>query len=261
MNARSLIILVGLLAVGALGMWLLFDIKERNHVELTIEETLGAVFMQEVGPRGSVGWAILASANPNAKPQLYQLLHNKDIAEYHANILLMIGYIGDENDVLLLEEWHSQSFEGELSFDEFQAIRTVFSSLSTMSRRGIQPAQTLLGQMSTPDYWEQRRDNFTLPPEAAPGPLAGQPVDVFVFPALGAYAASGADDWKKKIQMYLDQIDDADVKAFMSSQLEEGRMEKYRKSVVEASYPPIPEETRRALGQMFNGDMENPGRS
>jgi len=207
--------------------------------------------------RKSAGLTIIASANPKAKPLLYELLEKPSIKEYHRNIFLMLGYIGDEGDVGKLRKWLSEHDGRKIDEAEFSSILALFESLATMARRDIDPAEEYLAELTSPDYWQ--KIGVSAPIQNAI--VGDRTADLMLLYALPAYASSGANDWKRRVESYLQQIDDDRLKTYMVGQLDVKRMERFRSEKMQPTYPEIPESTLAYLEHLFNGNMDEPSRS
>lgn len=68
---------------------------------LTIEETIGTVFWQQMEGRP---WNLYARANPEARQPIYRVLKNASLKAYYPAVWHILGYIGDDATVQLLEE-------------------------------------------------------------------------------------------------------------------------------------------------------------
>lgn len=227
---------------------------------LTIEETVGSAFLAvdiETREQADQFTAIFRRANPAAKPVLYKMLTQSPTAERDHTIVTILGYIGDGQDAVRLEQHVLHDFSGELKDRKTMPVRGVFNSLARMSRRGVKEAADILGRMCDLGYWQQI--NFTWPGEGRT--FKHSTAHELTAWAVVAYAKSNQPDWKARVDAYARTLQDPDLQREMVWAVHVEGMQRGAKEEQEADQRPtvaIKPELRALLPKLFNGDLENP---
>jgi hypothetical protein len=219
---------------------------------LTVEETIGAVFTR---PHHGTNWNFYARAHPKAKDCLYKILATADLAEYHQNALLAIGYLGDATDARRLKEALHRDYKGVLSSHQSDAVKATFDALAVMSRRGIPEASKALDQMLTRSYWKDI--GFRWRPESSTYAL--NTVDELVSWVLWAHARTGQTDMlQEKVVALLDEVDEEERRTILRDRHSMKVLLAIEKKMRASEKEPIPQQLRQQLPTIFNGDLDNP---
>lgn len=90
-----------------------------------------------------------------AVPELLLLLKDPSLEEYWPNIVLALGFIGDESATKPLISFMENS-RGEISIHKFRAILRVFQSLGHISQSGNKESLNLLKSYTDINTWKTR---------------------------------------------------------------------------------------------------------
>lgn len=183
--------------------------------ELSIQETLAVALYR---PTDSQILHIYSRANNQAKAQLYRLL--QDIPENriaHTGVVMMLGYVGGDEDAKKLQDLVQERFTGVLAGGQDSLLHATFFSLSVMARRGVRPAQDIVDQMMTPSYWANARFRW-LPKDIASKITAYPPFEYKTASfVLVSYARAGNLDVRGKAARMMSFIDDPAIKRQVSA--------------------------------------------
>jgi hypothetical protein len=160
---------------------------------LTVDQTLQAVYLGIPDGQEDSLFNVYIRANRAAKPQLFALLEDETKVQYFHNILLMIAYIGEADDVGKIEGLLGK-YSGLLSEPEKVAVEAVFRSLGIMHRRGINEAGDKLDQMLKREYWTKHDLRWWRENTGA----ATSNLDETIARVLTGYAYSGKADISTK---------------------------------------------------------------
>ena len=118
---------------------------------LSVEETIGAAFSARV--ESGFPRHMFAHANPEAKPLLYKIIESRPFGVGHSGAILILGYIGVDEDAKLLLKIAESRFEGILTPEERDALDSLFWALGIMAWRGIDSAREALNKFADPRKW------------------------------------------------------------------------------------------------------------
>jgi hypothetical protein len=130
----------------------LFNVYWRR---LNREQTIGAI-VAIPAPR-FVSRAICRRADAEARGELYQILGNPDLHQFHHNAFRVLGYIGDRSDVDRILSFVSKQSGKSLSDEEEDVLESAVDALGVLGRRGYSEATNALRRMSQPEYASQIR--------------------------------------------------------------------------------------------------------
>ncbi|NQZ56104.1 MAG: hypothetical protein HRT88_01350 [Lentisphaeraceae bacterium] len=83
-----------------------------------------------------------------------KLLLKDNFPELHkANVVRMLGYIGNEHTVVVISDYIS-SLSGKLTSPQRRVLQKSIESLAVLERRGVKGAENLLNKMLMRKYWE-----------------------------------------------------------------------------------------------------------
>ena len=184
---------------------------------LTVEETIGAVFLTERSSH------IHRRANPAAKIALYQML-DEDVEDMglHQTLIRILGYIGDGRDAEKLVD-RLKKYQGVLWLSRRghrNAASEIFLSLGVMSRRGLSEASTILNEMLSPEYWQ---NSFKWTPDGFTGDPLPSEIQSIAW-AIRGCAIAGRRDLVEIRESVLSQIADPKVRECMSWTISMDRM-------------------------------------
>ena len=77
--------------------------------------------------------------------------------------------------------------------------------------------------------------------------------------ALTAYARTGGDDWRERVQAYKNEVHDPGLRSTIQWRLDPIRIAQHVKETQTAKVPSVSLETRAKLAEAFNGDFNKPG--
>lgn len=226
---------------------------------LTMPETVGSAFLAvdaETREQADQFAAVFRRANPEAKPLLYRMFTQSPTPERHHTIIAILGYIGDGEDAVKLEQHLLHGFSGELRLAETMAVRGVFDSLSRMSRRGVKEASDTLGKMCDVAYWQQIR--FKWPGEGRT--LGHSTSDELMAWSVAAYAKSNQPDWRARADAYARTLQDPSHRD-MAWRVSAEVLQRAAQAAQEEDQRPtvaIKPDLKALLPKLFDGDLENP---
>lgn len=118
---------------------------------LSVRQTIAAACLRPDKPP----YAVFRAANPKARPALHSILNEESQTVFHSNCIWMLGFIGDEKDLSLLEAYLKQASRRSLDKDGSNAVLTVPNAIALMARRGVKGSEDKLEQMLDRSYWEK----------------------------------------------------------------------------------------------------------
>ena len=110
---------------------------------LSVEQTIGLAFLRLNNGGGDYLDDLFRYANPEANPILRKIFADQKHSRTHENIARMLGCIGDENDLKLLEKLNL----------ERNSLESLYA-IGQMARRKIPGADDLLDRMISQGYWD-----------------------------------------------------------------------------------------------------------
>ncbi len=215
-----------------------------SYSRLTVEESLGAVFIPSAGGVGRF------QASSTAVPYLHKVIKDGKLKEYHRDVIKQFAVAGGEKEVALLEDYVA-SLKGTVpTNDEQQVMRAIPWVLGHMAIRDVRGADTLLRRMCDREYWTAL--NLSFRPEE---------VDEAVFRSVQGCAIGRLPDVAKLAAKTLSEIDDPVRKDRVESYVAVTPLREY---VAESEFRVwfwIGQSRRDYYRQCFNGDLDHPGPS
>ena len=247
-------VLVSFLAVVAGGLFVGQRVVREvwgDRVELDIPETLGSVYRMPVEDQKRC-LKFWARANPEAKPYLYKILEDASQTAYHRNVWLILGYIGDDNDVRLLER--NIVLDIRTKFPDLdEDVCILFEALGLFCSRGSRPALALADRMQQFSYWRDEVFQWSDTELRRVDSRRFLPLSYFTI----GYIFSLNEDIEERVSIVAAErgrdpakyLDD-NLKTMLRNAR---RLRGYETERITAG-------ERRHLASLFNGDLENPGR-
>jgi len=100
------------------------------------------------------------SYGPGVLPQLYDMLADDELQPYWANIVGMIGYLGEPSSIQpLLDFVHRQ--KGEISVNQFRAVLQVLPAIGHISQTGDVDALDTSVRYTERDSWQKESLQFS----------------------------------------------------------------------------------------------------
>ena len=210
--------------------------------QLTVEATLGAVFMRgyEYGP-----YNLRRRANPGAVPYLRRMLEDKTLERWHQDVWMMLGFVGDATDVEEIERtlivWRDV---------DRSVTSAMLEALGVLKRRGIPGTDRVCDMVLSLDHWEIGE------PENARDRRHARP-KFMLWCALLSYGSAGNEDIAAKYEQVIPQLVEPGKKPMISLESLMGsaavRSKEERACASEAD--------RNNAARKFNGNLEAPGPS
>jgi hypothetical protein len=213
---------------------------------LTVEETVGAVLDRRADGFG-YRWNLYRQANPNARKAVLSLLADDRARFYRQAALRVLGYIGEDGDVSLIERAMLGSFTGLLTDSQQSDLRAFCDCMGLLAGRGSTSAKKLLDDMTTLDYW--RRCGFKIRrPSAEIGSLPGYEHEhEGLVLAFSGYSLCNNADLTERAEKVLASIDNAGVKTYMTGCIGAESLAGHAAGIHERENQPIAAEERGGL--------------
>lgn len=174
---------------------------------LSVEETLGLAY------RGSLDLRhVYSNANPDALPQLREFLMNRPRSSFHFNITVILGYIGNVDDVNIMKDILDQH-EGTWGPDIEHISKGIFEAWAIMSRRGIIEADDAIREWFTFEKWDDELGEW-------PARIKYE----YAWPVIRIYGRYSDADWRPLRGELLEGVEDEEVYKRISSYLSEDAM-------------------------------------
>ena len=219
---------------------------------LSVPETMGAVFHLQSEGRP---WHLYARANPDARPAVHLVLGNPRLAEYHPAAWHILGYIGDNTSVHLLEQ-NLLSLRGIQSGRKGHPVEAMFNSLGLMARRNVQGATVLAEQMATPGFWEKAEFRWVAD-GAVPNGLSFAQESIARL--AESYAISEQTNIQQRVSAFISAMPAGRQKDEMLGRTDASNVKRIADVIRRGERQPVRPEERSAVSRLFNGDLENPG--
>lgn len=215
-----------------------------SYSRLTVEESLGAVFIPSAGGVGRF------QASSSAVPYLHKMIKDGKFKEYHRNAILQFVFAGGEKEVDLLENYVT-SLKGTVpTNNEQQVLRAIPHVLGHMAIRDVRGADALLRRMCDREYWTALEFSFS--PEQ---------VDEAVFRSVQGCAIGRLPDVAQLAAKTLSEIDDPVRQDRVESNVAVARLREYVAGSEFRVWFWISQSHRDYYRRCFNGDLEHPGPS
>jgi hypothetical protein len=173
---------------------------------LGIEETVEMSMLQEPIRFEASAW----QGNPDARSEIYKLAKESDMFP-RASMLSYIGIIGDNSDIPILLSFLPASTTEFVDLDPFIASG-IFSALANLSNRGFSEAGDIIGEMTNPQYWKDRKLGYS---------RFSKPFQMVSEEVLSVYGYAGLDDFEQRLTTFLQTIDDSSRKTEKGKYLRE----------------------------------------
>lgn len=222
--------------------------EEHRSESLTVDETVGTVLF-----RGEVPFSLCRFGNPAAVATVRKILENQQLSDFHTNAIVMLGYIGDAQDVERLKKVVG-NLSGELTHPERLRTARLLDALGLLHRRGIDDAGYMLDSMMYHEYWDPKPIKWY----ANGAPAVSTDADVFVRLAMNSAALSRQSGLEERIEKVLAQIPAGERRDSMALMLTPKRLQRAREEVERAELEPIPPDLKARLPFVWNGDHDNP---
>lgn len=211
---------------------------------LTIEESLGAIFAPMTGGRARY------QATTKALPYVRNIIKNVELCDYHDFAILQLGLIGEEEDVVLLDDYVKFVLEKGTSIAEANARDAAMRMLPQMGIRKVPGAQAALRRMCEREYWTFLENRSG----------AGA-VDDYVSIAIRNYSMLQPRDLDEVRQTALDAIKDDQRRLAMAVQITIKNLNEHRREREMKLHRWISPKDRARYRSFFNGDLDKPGPS
>ena len=135
-------------------------VSDRDEISdddrLSVIETLGAALTRPSQNRHEL-LKCYALANRRAKRPLLRILNHEKLVDYHINVICMLGYIGDGDDVRLLERLLLERYLVPIEQAKAELAAAALMSFGRLAQSGVMQANDTLDAMLKLDYWSQER--------------------------------------------------------------------------------------------------------
>lgn len=227
------------------GRHILYNPTYINYERLSVEESVGQIFLQRDGVVGGL------QIDPAAKPSIRRIIRNPHLKGFHKAAITKLSLEGDADDVKVLSEYMESRRGKELGFFVPTTVFVVFRTLATMANRNVDGADALLRRMCDREYWKE----FPLEDSAE-----WAYSDEVISSAVYNLARTNCEDLNDIIQKTIVETPAGTRREGMKVELSSN--ERIAECLIEFDwriYPLIPASSRRRALFNFNGDLENPG--
>jgi hypothetical protein len=218
--------------------------------KLSVDETVGAMFL---GPGETLPF--LKAANPAARERLHQLLLHDTIKEYHSNILLALGYIGNADDVAFLERRLQNHYNRNLDGYDSASLRSCLVALALLTRAGVPGASDALDRVLSREFWAADTVIYL----GAVEPPYSNADEIRMWAHL-YYPLSGKADWRVRVAAFRGSLG-GKAREAAEWRVSDKTLADVAKEFVEAEGRPMRGDLRPVLLKLFNGDFASPGRA
>lgn len=176
-------------------------------------------------------------ANPDARQDLWEIISDPKKASQHASALMMIGYVGGDEDPSKIEALLNSTARKPFGHLSRMAAEAAIAATAIMSKRGNKNATQLLEKMKSIKFWKDKHSLFVHPKILEKNPE--ERLWALYFVGEG-FCYSGEKDFGAIVNSLKSQASGAREKAFVDRYIRKKRLDSISGVIrkAEAAEPP-----------------------
>ena len=228
--------------------------------QLTVQQTVGSVFLVSNDLDADSRIAALAKANPDATAILYQLLDSPNLkVEFRINAYLALSFINTEREVRYFSHVLDAYKNKQLGKEQLDLIQTISICLGNMSHNGNVGATTMIREISHIAFWEQLGIRVV----SGNAILAQWPEHDLMFRVFLGLAGSTLDDRQEILSKYVDSLPvdlPAEPARYIKSYFDISVLKRFWEDFRRKSDAPVSDDVLVLLPTLFNQNFDHPDR-